>query len=304
MKTFKNETTIEVMLSTMLKGKSPPSWGGKDWAAFHKSFHRVSLTPYELAGQIWLGHSFTPVWETARKEENFVAAHHIAFDFDGVGAALDSLMEKGTLAWTFCSFAYSTPSSTPEHPKSRVVFLLSDPICNPQRYRELYQALAAVFTLEGAETDPQCKDPLRLYFGSPQCEMRGNWSALPLSAQNYYIEKFAPPPPPQKHTPPPPAVYPGYVKHAVQKLLDNIRYAPQGTRHGARLRNGRAIGGYVAAGYLVRAEAELLAIEAARAGSDDPDKAEKEILESIEYGLAEPLFLEIRPVPSLLELTS
>ena len=99
MDTFKH-SKIELMLNKSLKGKAPPEWGRDDWRRYYKAFKRTSLTPHVMAAMIWQGFSFTPCYTSARRiEDNFDAAYHIAFDFDGEGAALDYLMRDGSFSW-------------------------------------------------------------------------------------------------------------------------------------------------------------------------------------------------------------
>lgn len=316
--TCKDTPEIVVMLSTMIKGKAPQGWRKNDWARYHSSFRETKTTPHGLAVEIWKGHGFTPIFKHRRKEENFVEAYHIAFDFDNDGAALDFLMRDGTFANLFASFAYSTPSSTPDHPKSRVVFVFDYPITTPQLYRELYQAIAWRFAEEGSYCDPQCKDPLRLFFGSPNCQVIGNWSLLTqqrgesdYSTIDLIISQYrevvpikaapsSPPIQPSLHT----AVPQSYIDHHIQKTLDHLRYAANGERHLKRRDISRAMGGYVAAGHIPYMDALNLLIDAALATTDDPKLAEQEVRDGLEYGMKEPLYIEYEVATSLGDLLS
>ena len=129
---FENEFQFEVMGSSALVGKAP---AGFDWARYYRTFRRVVMSPRELAVHVWRGYAFTPVWEGSRREECFVSAGHLAFDFDkgDETSSLDFLMREGSFAWMFASFGYATPSSTPEAPRSRLVFVLEQPICDAGR---------------------------------------------------------------------------------------------------------------------------------------------------------------------------
>lgn len=296
METFKHQHKIEVMLSTMLEGKAPPEWRGPEWAAFHHSFTRRTVTPYELAGAIWKGYAFTPVFDGRRKEEHFVAAWHMAFDFDDEGAHLDFLMRKDTFAWMFANFAYATPSSTAAQPKSRVVFIFDEPIADPARFREIYRAIAWRFAQEGSYTDPACKDPLRLYFGSPRCEMRGNWSMLTDSTAQVLIDQYAAANPPKVETRQPvpaEAVSDKIIDYRIQKALDNLRHAAPGQRHITRRNMSRLIGGFVGAGYIDRIAAERMAVDAAMSSTNDPETARADIIAGIDYGINDPVHITV-----------
>lgn len=181
---FKTGHHIEAMVNRSSRGKAGP---GTDWAKFHAAFRLERLTPYGLAIAVYRGHAFCPVYEGARKQVNFRRAWHVAFDFDG--AALERV---AALDWVyyFASFGYTTPSHTAEHPKCRVVFVFDQPITETVRYRDLYHALAWRFQTDGIETDPACKDVLRLYYGSPDCQVWGNWSVLAGPSQDELIRQW------------------------------------------------------------------------------------------------------------------
>lgn len=298
METFKHHRKIKIMHSKALINKAPPTWKKNDWWRFYQTFRQVELTPYQFAGLVWQGYSFTPCYTNGRRlEENFSEGWHMAFDFDAHGAALDNLMRPGTFADYFSSFAYATPSSTPEHPKSRVVFIFDDPITDPEKYRQLYQAIARKFDCDGSYTDPACKDPLRLYYGSKGAEMRGNWSVLPSSNFDFVINEY------EAHHPPP-AVQTvlsvptrrihddARARKILMALADNIATAPDGARHHARLLNARTAGGYIAGDVMDEGEVVDVLTRAARLNTDSADGAIKTIMDGINYGKARPLYIE------------
>lgn len=301
---FKEQHTIRIMGSTYLKGKAPPDC---NWKAFHRSFAERTVTPHQMAAAIWQGYAFTPVYKNGRRrEENFVAAWHMAFDFDSDGASLDYLMREGSIAWLFSSFAYSTPSSTADHPKSRVVFVLDEPVTSPERARELYRALAWQFEQDGSKTDPQCKDPLRLYYGSPECELRGNWSMLKNSSDDerpsmvdWFITEYdkAHPPAPKPMPDPTVSKIPpseNLIETIVGKLLDHIVQAPDGEKHGTLNRISFTLGGYVASGYLSESEAiskaEAAIIQNGRA--KDLQAARRTIETAVRDGQSQPITID------------
>lgn len=304
---FKDNHKIQIMLSKHLKGKAPLDWDKSDWKQFYKTFQKTELTPYQLAAMIWQGYSFTPVYARGRrKEENFLSAWHMAFDFDSEGAALSHLMQDGSTAQLFSSFAYSTPSSTPEQPKSRVVFIFDEPLDTPELTREVYQAIAWRFKKEGSVTDPSCKDPLRLYYGSPNCEVVGNWSIVTTksfddrpSMVDFFINEYRvanpipqPAPPDPTTTAIPPSA--GFVETAINKLLDHIVQAPDGEKHSTLNKISYTLGGYVASGYLSETEAVSRAEQAIRQNgrAKDLQSAIKTIQTAVSDGQAGPIVLE------------
>lgn len=299
MNTFKN-FQIEVMLSKSLQGKAPLTWQRPEWRNFYRSLRLTRLSVHTLAAMIWQGYPFTPPYTSGRRlEENFCGAWHIAFDFDQNGASLDYLMRPDSMAWTFASFAYSTPSSTTDHPKSRVVFIFSEPIKTPEHFRLLHQAIAAEFELEGSHTDPACKDSLRLYYGSPNCQVVTNWSVLTPDTIGFLIERYQ-----QEHLPSPEpipditsmAVEPsrGYIENRANALLEKVVLAPDGEKHSTLNKVAFTLGGMIGGGYIDYSDtiAKCEAAIVANGRADDLKAAKRTIEEAIEKGQAKPLVIE------------
>lgn len=295
---FENDYQLEIMTSSALKGKAPATWKPADWARYHRTFKRVVLSPREMAIEVWRGYAFTTVFTEARREEFFKWAYHIALDFDtgDETSSLPFLMERvGTFAWMFASFGYSTPSSTDESPRSRVVFILDAPIHTADEYRAAYAAIAWRMAEEGSKTDPACKDPLRLYYGSPGCAVSTNWSVLPIPALNVLIDQYR-----EAHPPaPPPKVISSHVvvepdekrvNAMLAQLGRRVAAAPKGERHTTLLRTARLAGGYIAGGALdeVAVIAELSAAARGRY-DDDEEEIERVIRDGIANGKGEPL---------------
>lgn len=285
---FENGFSLKVMVSTYLKGKAPAGWN--NWPRFHRSFTPTTLSPRELAISIWKGYAFCPVYDGRRREECFKSAGHIAFDFDDGDetSSLPYLMKEGSFSWMFASFAYSTPSSTPETPKSRVVFILEKPIEDAQQYRNVYQALSWWITnVDGSKSDPQCKDSLRLYFGSPNCQVVPNWSILGEGSIAEVMGAYRQEHPPHqkselKPTPAAP-VDSDIVKQKKRLWLEQVELASKGTRHETLLKTARLLGGYIASGYY---ETDNIEDELLRAALKNTDEPEHNLMRTIKDGIA------------------
>ncbi len=297
---FENEFQFEVMGSTALVGKAPAKF---DWARYYRTFRRQVMSPRELAEHVWRGYAFTPVWEGSRREECFVSAQHLAFDFDkgDETSSLDFLMRDGSFAWMFASFGYATPSSTPEAPRSRLVFVLEQPIFDAGAYRAAYMAVAWWLAGDGALTDPACKDPLRLYYGSPRGVVKTNWSVLGAATLDYVQDEYRQAFPPRRALQTPLRVVDhapagGLVEWKRRRILDAVRGAPAGERHGTLLKRAREAGGYVASGVFDEGEiATELEMAAAALGEVRPgwkEEAERTIQDGLRYGKAKPLHFE------------
>lgn len=299
---FENGHRFELSTSTALIGKAPPQF---NWKAYYNTFQASLMTPRELAVHVWRGYAFTPVWHTARKEANFVSAGHLAFDFDAGDetSSLDSLMAVGSFAWMFAAFAYSTPSSTPAAPRSRVVYVLEYPIENAAEYREAYQAVAWWMLGDGATTDPACKDPLRLYYGSPRCDLRPNWSVLGKAALDLVVAEYRaahPPAPAVRSMAAPVAPTPERVNGKLAWLGRRVRDAAHGERHTTLLKMARLGGGYVAGGSLDEASviAELTAAARAWQSGDGDKEIERVIADGLAHGKGQPV--QFTAAPSLM----
>ncbi len=297
---FENEFRFEVMGSSALVGKAPAKF---DWARYYRTFRRQVMSPRELAVHVWRGYAFTPVWEGSRREECFVSAQHLAFDFDkgDETSSLDFLMREGSFAWMFASFGYATPSSTPEAPRSRLVFVLERPIFDAGAYRAAYMAVAWWLAGDGALTDPACKDPLRLYYGSPRGVVKTNWSVLGAATLDYVQDEYRQAFPPRRALQTPLRVVDhapagGLVEWKRRRILDAVRGAPAGERHGTLLKRAREAGGYVASGVFDEGEiATELEMAAAALGEVRPgwkEEAERIIQDGLRYGKAKPLHFE------------
>lgn len=305
---FKNNHKIDVMISKMLRGKAPKDF---NWSQFHRSFRRYTLSPYQLAGAIWQGYSFTPVFDGSRKEKNFVESWHIAFDFDKGGAAIDHVMKDGHIADLFSSFVYETPSSTAQSPRSRAVFIFDYPLKSSQRMRDLYQAIAWKFRSYGAMCDEQCKDPLRLFYGSPGAKMQGNWSVLGTQSMwddqpsciDTIIAEFRNANPiktiPIENKQP---LSKDQAAIVVDRLADNIRYAPDGDKHNQRNKTAYTVGGIVAAGQISQNDAMQILEDAALSNTNNAELAKKEVQQALNEGMQKPLALDLPEATNYTEL--
>jgi len=282
---FKDDYRLDVMTSTALVNKAPARF---DWAHYYSTFQKQSMSPRALAISVYHGYGFTPVWTTARREENFVSAGHMAFDFDAgdESSSLDYIQREGTFAWMFASFGYTTASHTAAAPRCRVVFVLEYPITTPAEYRRVYQAVAWYISSDGSNTDPACKDPLRLYYGSKGAEVWGNWSLLGRGTIDYITETYAaahPTMPAAAKFTVPVSPTAGMQNGKLRQLGEKVKTAPINEGHATLLKMARLAGGYVASNSLNEADAIN---ELTRAAMTRPDPDEKEIDRVIRDGLA------------------
>ena len=98
-----------------------------------------------------------------RKEANFVSRQLLMVDVDS-GMTIPELLDNGFYKEYGAGF-YATPSFTTELHKFRICFILEVAEADPNRLRLINRGLLRVF---GA-ADEACKDPTRLFYGTPDC---------------------------------------------------------------------------------------------------------------------------------------
>ena len=290
---------IQVALNTAVTGKFVPE-GSRTWAWYNKQFRAQDTTARGLAVAIFNGYAFTPVYrDNWRRKENFQAAHHIAFDFDSGDhkSSLDHLAQDWIYA-EFGAFLYSTPSSTAEHPKSRMVFIFDKPITSLERYELLYRAMLSV---RYPHADQSTKDGARLFFGSLKCELRPNWQLFTAEWQDSIIDAYqqvlaheAASRPKVETMIITPEHGGGVFAKILDTLLGNIRNSPSGQRNSDVTKTSFVVGGYVSGGYIAKAEAEAALLNAVAGMSADADKSDLErvALASVIKGMGKPITIE------------
>lgn len=132
------------------------------WA--YAAFDNVQWTPVQIIEHVRAGHAICVAATTNnhRKSDYFKSAQIMGVDFDkgpGVVELLNNPLVDG-----YAFLVYATPSSTDDAPRSRVLFLLDAPITDASEYRKLLKRLMYRLDVDGI--DEQCKDPVRIFYGS------------------------------------------------------------------------------------------------------------------------------------------
>lgn len=175
--------TYKLAFSTLeLDGKLPK--GDPRWRTFNGSFENIDVAPMTIALMIDDGQAFT-TWHANgwRDAANFTLGQHLAVDFDtrGVDATLaDPFVDA------YAAIVYATPSSTPETPRSRALFLLDTPIVQAANY---VRAASAMIWTFGGHADRQCKDACRFFYGSLASMPTRRERVLPLATVRAMIAK-------------------------------------------------------------------------------------------------------------------
>ena len=130
----------------------------------------VETDPAELLEAIEHGYTFTPAVLTGSKSETWQSQQIIVADIDNDG---DTIMQPGDALQLlrnhdidpFC--VYFSFSNTIEHPKYRIMVILSEPITAATEARDITERLSQIFNDHCEKcADEKIKDAARLIFGT------------------------------------------------------------------------------------------------------------------------------------------
>lgn len=272
------------------------------WSDFNGTFQNFELDSGDIIELIKRGHPYTTHHHTYRQKENFVCGQHLSLDFDteDINSTFFGILRDQFIS-QYAYALYTTPSHTPDTPRSRVLFLLDRSVYEQDRYKLLAEGLVHKYQT----ADTKCKDVCRFFWGSGTGgEMKVIGNILPTSlaylkiGQPYQRWKDA-------HAPKPnpnaiiitPQQANGSASKLKDSLLQNLYNCPRGQRHDTLLRIGFVFGGYIEAGYFHQdsIEREMYNAIAANYGNSlDTRDTERTIKESIHDGKSSPLYLEER----------
>ena len=301
--------TYPIAVNRSHRGKHPPGMSKAEsdrwFGAFNGQFHNETLTVDALAAAISDGYAITAHVNGYRKAANFICAQHVGVDLDDGSMPLEAVLQVPAVE-AHASIVYTTASHTPERPRLRVIYLLDRPIRDPEKYRLLVLSILHYF---GA-ADPMCKDPARIFFGSPGCELvkLGNVLTLEDAAATFVdpyridLERLK-----VYHAPALDGVQaagdvPAEVlqRHA-DRLLHHVSHAPNGEKYYTLRDIARTFGGYVAGGYYAHGDVVAwlrAAIEGRRHDIASMEHAYKTIDQWVALGENDPLVFERRPKAS------
>lgn len=225
----------------------------KNWFEFNNSFVTKRLSVDELIKEIQAGHSYTTVHQkqgvltkTARHSSNFKFATHFGLDFDDTFddflPTLDAISKIPIVA-KYASFIHTTASHTESSPRARAVFLFDNSVSDPDVYT---MGVAYANRVVGV-TDTSCTDPVRLFFGAKDCQVKmiGNTLSSELFAEWAAKEEVA-------HKPPTieryeqkiidASQFTKYVEVAISAEVNELSNAAQGDRHMHLLKSSSRLG--------------------------------------------------------------
>lgn len=135
---------------------------GNEIGKINNQLYTQSIAYDKLAYEVGeCGCTFSPaIYNGKRRKEKFIGQQLIALDFDN-GVAFSEIKNRAAHYRLPILFAYKTFSYTNEHEKFRVVFALSDMICDAFTV----EIILAMFMKIFGECDKACKDSSRMFFG-------------------------------------------------------------------------------------------------------------------------------------------
>lgn len=135
---------------------------GDEIGKISNRLYTKSMDYRKLAAEVGeFGCTFSPaVYDGRRRKENYIGQQLVGLDFDS-GITFSEVKSKAEHYRLPILFAYKTFSWTKEHEKFRVIFALSDVIC------DLFtgESVTAIFMKIFEDCDAACKDVSRMFFG-------------------------------------------------------------------------------------------------------------------------------------------
>lgn len=183
----------KIAINREATGKLPPN---ARWDVFNDNFENQIMQSLDIANAIYTGHAYSAWHHGRRKVENFHLAQHIAVDLDTEDkrSQIDCLLAHEFVR-VYAALLHSTPSHTEATPRTRIVFLLDQPIGNADAYKSAIDFVYSLFP--GA--DPSCVDASRFFYGCKNCRLEWFDNVLPLAhLRTFYQQARRSKPPGQR----------------------------------------------------------------------------------------------------------
>lgn len=128
------------------------------------NYRTAEVTPGEFAHHILSGKAWAPCCfkDAHRRKTQFRASQLLALDLDE-GVSFQTALSHDFIR-QYAFLVHPSPSSTLEHPKSRVIFLLDEPVTQVSAWEALQYGLIEHF--HELHPDKACKDAARMFYGS------------------------------------------------------------------------------------------------------------------------------------------
>lgn len=145
--------------------------------------HDMNLTVEEMTNKWLSGYSILPARLQGLKSNdvNWVSQQVFAVDFDNENGDKERVSENYYVTPTNAldmaknaglspAFIYSTFSSSVDHNKFRMIFVLDSVVTDKRMHEELTKKLLSVFIKNGyIVADTRCSEPSRIFYGGTEC---------------------------------------------------------------------------------------------------------------------------------------
>lgn len=171
-KEFHNKTNnAEIRLDRA--GNNSNKW------AFSFSFYPKEVDLKDLATHITSGYAWTmgSFKGNQRVKNTFVSSQVLALDLDKGNVSVAKALEHPFIS-QYAFLVHPSASSKESFPKTRVIFVLDEPVENLLAWEAMQRAMIDHFS--DLQPDPSCKDASRLFFGSDLAGWELNGAVLPL----------------------------------------------------------------------------------------------------------------------------
>lgn len=149
------------------------------WA---EAFELITVDGYATSAELKNGH---------RIGSNFLSRQLLMVDVDNEQQDYKLTIEQLLRHEFYMNYGagyYATHSYRPDHEKFRICFVLEHAETDPVRTKQLIRGLLRIFPAG----DPACKDPVRLFYGSPLCQVKEfTQRILPTQVSDLIISEIA-----------------------------------------------------------------------------------------------------------------
>lgn len=269
-----------------LSGEEMRKW----WRKFNGEFVNVYIPIEKFVVAIQNGYAYTAQHIQYRKADNFLCGQHIGLDFDtGDWNSSIEYLSNVPFIRDNAAIIHTTPSHTPERPRARVIFFL------PFQFRkvEKYSLITEAFAHKFGHADTSCSDPVRLFFGSSDCEVHVMHNVLDMDTVIDVVKKHLDTKKKRIAERPEKATVNGSISRIWNTMLENLATTPEGQRWNKLGSISVAAGGYVSGGYMTWQQAyDDLYNTISPMGAMPDYVARNRIAWGLEAGRQEPLYLE------------
>jgi hypothetical protein len=157
------ERKIKVSINDLYPGEKIET-GDDRWGEFNGGFITVEITVKNLLEAIKKGDAFCPALKRPwRKGDNFESTQYLCLDFDTEDARSSfATLKKTEFVKDYGTFLYTSLNHSSKKPRSRVGFILDQPIMDGSVYLKYIQAMLKLFGI----ADKHGSDLTRLWYGS------------------------------------------------------------------------------------------------------------------------------------------